>query len=144
MSEVHPLTARLAARLSSGSDEPISNVIVDDVWLAVVEGTLGTGERLPTARQVAVGLGVSPRTVERAYRELEDRGVLASRTGEGTFISLAPPPPEERERNRRFRELCREAFERAQRLGFSVDDLIDSLVEFRSIERTSREKDTSS
>ena len=110
-------------------------MIVDDVWLAVVEGTLETGERLPTARQVAVALGVSPRVVEGAYRELETRGVVATRPGEGTFISLAPPPDQERERHRRFAELCRAAFEEARDLGFGVDELIDALAEYRGIER---------
>lgn len=118
----------------------MSKLIVDDIWLAVVEGTLGSGERLPTARQIAVGLGVSPRTVDRAYRELEERGVVATRPGEGTFISLAPPTAEERERHRRFGELCRRSFEEARELGFTVDDLIDALVEFRSIEKNPSEE----
>ncbi|MEX2570885.1 MAG: GntR family transcriptional regulator [Gemmatimonadota bacterium] len=129
----------MTERLASGSDEPLSHLIVDDIWLAVVEGTLTTGERLPTARQVAVGLGVSPRTVERAYRELEDRGVVATRPGEGTFISLKPPSEAERERHRRFAALCRETYDRAQDMGFRVNDLIDSLAEFRSIEDPKRE-----
>lgn len=136
MTASHPLIDRLKSRLQQGSAEPISKLIVDDVWLAVVEGTLESGERLPTARQIAVGLGVSPRTVDRAYRELEDRGVAATRPGEGTFISLAPPPAEERERHRRFGELCRQSFEDARELGFTVDDLIDALAEFRSLEKT--------
>src|SRR5688572_20205071 len=34
------LTARLAARLAGGVDEPISHVIVNEVWLAAVDGTL--------------------------------------------------------------------------------------------------------
>lgn len=140
MTVSHPLIERLSGLLRQGSGEPVSKLIVDDVWLAVVEGTLATGERLPTARQVAVGLGVSPRTVDRAYRELADRGVVATRPGEGTFISLAPPPAEERERHRRLGELSRQSFEEARELGFSVDDLIDALAEFRSIETTLREE----
>lgn len=135
MSDAQPLVQRLAARLSTSGGEPVAHLIVDDVWLAVVEGTLQTGERLPTARQVAIALGVSPRSVERAYRELEERGVLAIRPGEGTFISLDPPPEAERERHRRFAALCRETFHRAAALGFTVDDLVDALAELRSSER---------
>lgn len=136
MAESQFLTQRLLARLAGGGDQPISRVIVDEIWLAVVQGGLDSGDRLPTAREVAVELGVSPRTVEHAYRELEERGVVASRPGEGTFISLKPPPEAERERHRQFGELCREAYERAHALGFDVNDLIDSLAEFRAIERS--------
>ena len=72
--ENHPLTKRLRARLLEGLDEPPGRLIVDEVWLAAVEATLPSGARLPTARQIAISLGVSPRTVEmhraRIFRKL--------------------------------------------------------------------------
>ena len=135
MVDTNRLASRLAARLLEGREEPAARLIADDVWLAVVEGTVLIGERLPTARQLAVELGVSPRTVERAYHELEERGVVASRAGEGTFISLKPPPEAERERHHRFAELCREAYSGAATLGFTIDDLMGALAEFRSLEQ---------
>lgn len=135
------LADRIAARLHDAPDEPVSHLIVDEVWLAVVEGTIGSGARLPTSRQLAVRLGVSPRSVERAYEELAARGVVATRAGEGTFISLRPPSSEERERHARFAALCRETFERSVALGFTVDDLIDALAEFRASTRVGREEE---
>jgi GntR family transcriptional regulator len=135
VTDVHPLAKRLAQRVASERNEPVSAVIVDEIWLRVVEGMLESGERLPTARQVAVQLGVSPRSVDRAYDELMARGVVASRPGEGTFISLKPPPEEERERHRRFAELCRETYAHSRTLGFALDELLDALAEFRSLER---------
>ena len=80
------LTRHLAARIADGADKPISQVIVEEVWVSVVEGTLDTGERLPTARRLAIALGVSPGTVERAYADLERLGVVAARRGEGTCV----------------------------------------------------------
>ncbi|MEX2583192.1 MAG: GntR family transcriptional regulator [Gemmatimonadota bacterium] len=142
MSESHALIRRIAERLVSGTREPVAGIIVDDVWLAVVQGRLATGERLPSTRQVAVELGISPRSVEHAYRELEARGVVATRPGEGTFISLVPPSEEELERHRRFGELCRQSFERARELGFTVNDLLDALAEYRSLPDSDSEKET--
>lgn len=136
-----PLTERLAGRLAEGSGQPASHLIVEEVWLAVVDGSLATGERLPTARQLAITLGVSPRSVERAYDELERRGVTVTRTGHGTFVSLAPPSDEARSRHRRFAELCREAVAGTEALGFTVDDLLDALAEFRSVGRDPLTKD---
>jgi GntR family transcriptional regulator len=129
--EGHPLIGRLLARIGGGVGEPIGRLIVDEVWLAVIEGTMPSGERLPTSRQVAIRLGISPRTVEQAYEELEARGVVATRPGEGSFISLNLPSDADRERHRRLSELCREALDRATDLGFGVDDLIAGLTEYR-------------
>lgn len=130
------LIRRLAGRIESHGGQPVNRLLVNEVWLAVVRGELGTGERLPTARHVAVELGVSPRSVEQAYEELEARGVVANRPGEGTFVSLRPPPEEEQERYSRFAELCRETYSRARDLGFGVNELIDRLAEYRGMERS--------
>jgi GntR family transcriptional regulator len=135
--EADAITRRIAARLADETGEPVAHLIVEDVWLAVIQGILPSGARLPTARKLAVSLGVSPRSVDRAYAELERRGVTATRHGEGTYVSLAPPPEEERERHRELATLCREAVSRAEALGFRVDDLLDALAEFRTTDRTS-------
>lgn len=129
----HPLSRRLAAAMDRGSSDPIAHQIVECIWTEVVDGALDTGERMPTAREVAIEVGVSPRSVGWAYEELERLGVVSSRAGEGTFVSLAPPPSEERERRRAFLSLCSETVERAQALGFDADDLIAALAEYRTV-----------
>lgn len=130
----HAIVRRLEGRIAAGRDQPVAHLIVEDVWLAVIEGDLETSQRLPTARQLAVALGVSPRSVERAYAALERLGVIVTRTGEGTFVGLRPPPEAERERHRAFAALCRETVERAGKLGFGLDELLDALAEYRTIE----------
>lgn len=131
----HPIARSLATRLEGTTTVPATQLIVEDIWLSVVEGTLESGERLPTVRELAVGLNVSPRTVQRAYDELERRGVTESRAGEGTFVSLSPPSAEERERHRELAELCRATVERARELGFELNELLDALAEYRTLER---------
>lgn len=125
------IAQRLAPQLDRGAAVPISRQIVEWVWLEVITGDLDVGARLPTARHLAVELGVNPRMVERAYAELERLGVVMHRPGTGTFVSVNPPSEAERERHARLAELCREAFERAEALGFSADDVIDGLAELR-------------
>lgn len=132
--ESHDLTQRFADRLADPTAGPVAHQIVENIWLAVVEGTVATGERLPTVRQLAIALGVSPRTVERAYRQLEDRGVVASRPGEGTYVTLATTSAAEQARHRDFAAVCRETVKRARALGFGVDDLIDALTDYRADE----------
>lgn len=141
MESTHQMMEQLAARLAGGIEQPMAHRIVEHIWLSVVDGTLKTGERLPTARQLAVALNVSPRTVERAYRQLEDRGVIATRRGEGTFVALVLPSEEERARHRQFAELCREVVDRAEELGFDVNDLVEALSDYRSLDTTTPDKE---
>jgi GntR family transcriptional regulator len=133
---MEPITPRLAARVADSPAEPVAHLIVEELWLAVIEGDLASGQRLPTSRQLAIELGVSPRSIERAYLELERRGVIATRAGQGTFVSLALPPEAERARHQEFAALCRGAVENAARLGFSVEELLDALAEFRTANRS--------
>lgn len=128
---VHPIARRLAARIADAGGQPVAHVIVQGIWLAVVDGALDTGARLPTARELAVALGVSPRTVEGAYAQLERLGVTSTRRGEGTFVGFSPPSEQERERHRALYEICREAVERAADLGFGAVDVLDAIDEYR-------------
>ena len=56
-------------------------------------GQLQVGDRLPTVKEVVADLAINPNTVFKAYRELEHEGLVASRPGQGTFVtrSLAQP-----------------------------------------------------
>lgn len=130
--ELTGLADRLAAGIDRRGDAPLSSQIVDQVWLEVVSGILDSGERLPTVRQLAVALGTGPRTVERAYQQLEKLGVVVGRAGEGTFVSLAPPSSGVRERYFELERRCRELASRAEELGFAIDDVLDLLAELRS------------
>ncbi len=129
--ELNPLAERVAARLADGTGQPVSTLIVQDIWEAVVDGSLEVGERLPTARELAVALRVSPRIVERAYDELERLGVIATRLGEGTAVSLTRPSEAELERRKELRALCGEVVERARTLGFGIEELLDALADYR-------------
>jgi GntR family transcriptional regulator len=122
------IAQRLAVYLDPGGDVPLYRQIVDRVWLEVVTGTLETGERLPTVRQLAIDLAVHPNTVARAYRELEALGVLMTRPGEGSYVGLAPPDKTELERRAQLERLCRDVVGQCRALGLALDDVIDTLT----------------
>ena len=50
----------------------------------IVSGQLGANERLPTVRQTASDLGVAPGTAAKAYKLLEQDGLVVTRTAAGT------------------------------------------------------------
>ncbi|NKY55719.1 GntR family transcriptional regulator [Nocardia flavorosea] len=55
-------------------------------------GELLAGTKIPTVRALAAQLGLAPNTVARAYRELEQDGVLETRGRRGTFIASSGDP----------------------------------------------------
>lgn len=57
----------------------------------ITGGHLAPGTRLPAIRQLAGDLGLAPGTVARAYRELEQAGLVAGRGRHGTQVA-APHP----------------------------------------------------
>jgi len=56
------------------------------IAMAVAEGRLDQGTKLPTVRQLAADLGLAPNTVARAYRELKADAVIATHGRHGTFV----------------------------------------------------------
>jgi DNA-binding transcriptional regulator YhcF (GntR family) len=53
----------------------------------VRSGDLKPGTRIPTVRALAGELGIAPNTVAKAYRQLEEDGILETRGRNGSFIS---------------------------------------------------------
>ncbi|CAN5653357.1 GntR family transcriptional regulator [soil metagenome] len=129
-----PLLAQLRLDLADSGHEPMTTRLTDRIWEGVVGGEIAAGERLPTLRELAVTLSTSPRTVRRAYEQLERLGVVEARPGEGTFVSLAPPPEEEHRRQRALGDIAREAVERARALGYAPDDLLEAVADWRGTE----------
>ncbi len=58
---------------------------------AIGEGTVQAGAKLPTVRELASMLHVSPATVAAAYRTLRDRGLVTGDGRRGTHVSGEPP-----------------------------------------------------
>jgi DNA-binding transcriptional regulator YhcF (GntR family) len=67
------------------------------------------GTRLPTVRRLAADLGLAANTVARAYRELEEAGLIETRGRAGTFVSAAGERGRERAREaaRRYAQTVR-------------------------------------
>ncbi|MGW2486402.1 GntR family transcriptional regulator [Streptomyces sp. NPDC001606] len=83
-------------RIDRGSGVPAYVQIVEQTERALRMGTLQVGDKLPTAREVVAATAVNPNTVLRAYRDMEQDGLVELRRGLGTFVtrSLARPEAE--------------------------------------------------
>src|SRR5512136_2368338 len=89
----------LPLELDFRSGLPVYLHILRQVPRLLAGGRLRPGDQLPTVRELAVQLGVNFNTVARAYRLLDEAGVVSTQQGRGTYI-LEMPPPEVAERLR--------------------------------------------
>ena len=86
-----------------GGELPIYRQIMRQITDAIAGGRLQPGDKLPSQRDLAVELVISPLTVKKAYDELEREGVIETRRGRGTFVdsvATAADPARQRERLR--------------------------------------------
>ncbi|MDI6448578.1 GntR family transcriptional regulator [Anaerobaca lacustris] len=74
-------------QISSGSETPIYQQLVEQISGAIARGELRTGDKLPAVRALAAELVINPNTVARAYTLLEQSGLVTTKTGSGTFVS---------------------------------------------------------
>lgn len=65
---------------------PIYTQIADHFRSQIRAGILEDGEKLPSVRELASELTINPNTIQRAYRELEAEGWIASVSGKGSFV----------------------------------------------------------
>ena len=72
---------------------PIYTQIVDGFREQILGGVLQSGEKLPSVRELAMELTINPNTIQRAYRELEMQGWIASVPGKGSFVCGIPSGP---------------------------------------------------
>jgi DNA-binding transcriptional MocR family regulator len=75
---------------------PIYQAIADALERDIESGMVHDGQRLPTHRELAASLGLTPLTVTRAYKEAARRGLIQSTVGKGTFVraTVENPRPE--------------------------------------------------
>lgn len=66
---------------------PIYAQLADRVKMKIISGELNSGDQLPTVRELAEEAGVNPNTMQRAYIELEQEGLVFTRRTAGRYVT---------------------------------------------------------
>ena len=106
------------------SGVPIYVQIMDQIKHMIATNELEPGDQLPTVRQLAADLRVNFNTIARAYRLLDEDGIISTQHGRGTYI-LELPSEENGEKLRRqdLMRLTRHYLTEAHRLGYSPKEV---------------------
>lgn len=73
--------------LDTHDSRPLYEQIVDSFVKLIAGGVLSADEKLPSVRSLASQLAINPNTIQKAYRELENRGYTYSIAGKGSFVA---------------------------------------------------------
>lgn len=111
-----------------GNGLAVYDQIVRQVKFAVADGALRSGELVPSVRELARELAINPNTVARAYRQLQDDGVLEPMRGTGLSIAAAARRQCQSERSKLIRARMRLVLEEALHSGLEPRE-IESLMQ---------------
>lgn len=102
---------------------PIYEQIADEFESLINQGILKPDSQLPSVRQLAIELSINPNTIQKAYGELENRGLTYSVRGKGSFVA-AESESLKLKKLQNFYEKLREIINLAQRSGISEEEIL--------------------
>ncbi|MBQ8474428.1 MAG: GntR family transcriptional regulator [Clostridia bacterium] len=74
-------------RIDGMSRTPVYEQIIEQIEKLVSLGIISPGEQLPSVRSLSIELSVNPNTIQKAYSELDAKGIVHSVPGKGCFVS---------------------------------------------------------
>lgn len=110
------------------SKEPIYTQIIRHLKKMIVKGELKGGERILSVRECASELKVNPNTIQRAYTELEDEGLIYTQRGIGKFV-VDDGDKVGKIRIEMFKEIIDSFIKDSKELGVEKEEVIDILRE---------------
>ena len=111
----------------------ICDQIVNGFIKLIAMGVLKTDDSLPSVRQMALKLSVNPNTIQKAYTLLEERGVIYSVKGKGSFVANG-----DNTKSAIFsseKEKVKQMLLSAKSVGFPREKIIDLIDEIYGKER---------
>lgn len=107
---------------------PIYQQILRHVKLGIAGGTIAPGDALPSRRVVSALLGVNPNTVQKAYRLLEEEGLIQSHPGAKSCVA-ADEAAQARVRAKLLQEQAQQAVAALKRMGLSKEAALELIAQ---------------
>ena len=116
--------------ISNSSDKPLYEQICLQIKNLIMDGTLSSGEALPSMRSLAKDLHISVITVQRAYEDLTRDGFIETVSGKGSFVASQNREFIQEEQLRLAEELLQKAAEIGRTHGIPYEQLANILKLF--------------
>ena len=129
--------------INTNDGVPIYLQVVNQIRYLVAAGRLSSGDELPPIRALAEKLIVNPNTIARAYRELEQAGIVEKRRTAGTYITDQGSPLARRERLKILAGRIDQLLAESEQMGVGIDEVIKLLHQRHAVLTNSRPKEDS-
>jgi GntR family transcriptional regulator len=115
---------------------PIYDQIVRQIKFAVAGGVLKSSEMIPSVRELARELAINPNTIARAYRQLQDDGVLNGVRGTGLEVATGAATRCRDERIKLIRARLRQVLTEAKQSHLEAEQVRDLVEkEMKAVEK---------
>lgn len=102
----------------------IYDQIVRQVKFAIADQLMETGELIPSVRELARQLTINPNTVARAYRQLQDEGILEGVRGRGLQVAVGAARRCRSERVALIRTRLKQVLTEARHSGLAAEEIV--------------------
>ena len=96
---------------------PLNEQVTEQLQKLILAGVLPADSRLPSVRELAMELSINPNTVQRAYAELERRGLIYPVKGKGNFVASGTDIQEQKKKEAQAK--LRDALEACEGAGMT-------------------------
>ena len=115
------------------SDRSLYLQIMDYIRMQIISGKIGSGDKLPSVREMANTLNVNPSTVQRAYIELERSGLVYIKQSVGSIVT-SDLDIINQSKEELARDYTMEFFSNMITMGFSKADILAAIKKLEESE----------
>lgn len=110
-------------QIDKNSNLQINEQIALQLRYQIISGELERSSKLPSVREMASMLNINRHTISRAYKDLEDEGLIVTKQSLGTFVTKDLELPHKKDVDK-FIETIKEAMEISNTLGFTTKEFM--------------------
>lgn len=113
-------------QIDSMSRKPVYEQIINQTERLILTDILSAGMQIPSVRSVSMANSINPRTILKAYTELDNQGLIQSVPGKGYFVCNDAKEnliKKGRKKLNNFKELLSELI----MTGITRDEIIDCI-----------------
>lgn len=110
--------------INKNSNIQINEQVRVQLRYQIINGELAKGTKLPSVREMASVLNINRHTISRAYKELEEEGLIVSKQSLGTFVTedIELPPKKDLAK---FIEIIKDSINKSNSLGFTTKEFLN-------------------
>lgn len=116
-------------KIDARSSIPLYEQIKIEIKELILNGGIKPGEKLPSIKELSSVITINPNMVRKAYRQLENEGIIETFIGRGTFIVENYKPVFLEERHNKMRSTFKTLILEGKYLGFTQEELLKTFTE---------------